>query len=160
MSFYSYRIVHKRISSGTNNIEQERSINALYLGRAENDSGYIVFKLDTKAVVSVNRVVVIPTLKTVIDRVNGIRISEKQPEGVKFTDRDGRVSINDLNLNLDNDNDNDSNASNESFDHDKEYQDEFDREGKDEDLATNKVQDNHFQLPFQQYHALLIDKPS
>ena len=62
---------------GTNNTEQERSIDALYLGRAENGNGHIVFKLDTRAVVSVNRVVVIPTLKTVIDRVNAMGISEK-----------------------------------------------------------------------------------
>ena len=48
---------------GTNNTEQERSIDVLYLGWVENGSSHIVFKLDTKAVVLVNRVVVIPTLK-------------------------------------------------------------------------------------------------
>ena len=55
---------------GPNNTEQERSIDALCLGRAENGSGHIVFKVDTKTVVSVNRVVVIPTPKSVIDRVS------------------------------------------------------------------------------------------
>ena len=34
------------------------------------------------------------------------------------------------------------------------------KEGKDKDLATNKVQDNHFQLPLQQYRSLLTTKPS
>ena len=134
---------------GTNDIERERSIDTLYLGQAENVSGHIVFKLDTKAVVSVNRVVVITTSKTVIDRINEMGASEKQPEGVQFTGRDGRVSISNLDLNLDDNNDDNSNASDESFNHDKEYQKEFEKEGKDKDLATNRVQDNHFQLPFQ-----------
>ena len=143
-----------------------RSIDALYLGRAENGSGHIVFKLDTKAVVSVNRVVVIPTPKTIIDRMNEMGTSEKQPEGVQFTNRDDRVSINDLDLdlNLDDDDDDYSNSSDESFDHDKEYQEEFEKEEKTrfEDLATDEVQDNHFQLPFQQHQAatLLIDNLS
>ena len=108
------------VIGGTDNTEQERSINALYLGRADNGSGHIVFKLDTKAVVSANRVVVIPTSKVVIDRVNEMGISEKQPEGVQFTNRDGKVTINDLDLNLDDNDNNNSNASDESFDHDKE----------------------------------------
>ena len=32
----------------TNDTEQERSINTLYLGRAENGSGHVVFKLDKR----------------------------------------------------------------------------------------------------------------
>ena len=111
----------------------------MYLGRAENGSGHIVFKLDKKAVVSVNRVIEVPTPKIGIDRVNKMRISEKQPEGIQFTDRDDRVSINNLDLNLDNNNNDHSNASDESFDHNKEYQKKFDGEGKDDDLATNEV---------------------
>ena len=39
---------------GTNDTEQERSIDALYLGRTDNGSGCVVFKFDTKVVVSVN----------------------------------------------------------------------------------------------------------
>ena len=35
----------------TNDTENERSIDALYLGRADNGSGHRVFKLGTKAVV-------------------------------------------------------------------------------------------------------------
>ena len=46
------------------------------MGRAENGSGHIVFKLDTKAVVSVNRVVLIPTPSTIIDKVNKMGHSE------------------------------------------------------------------------------------
>ena len=62
----------------TNDTKQERSIDALYLGSTDNGSGHIVFKLDTKAIVSVNRVEVIPTPQTIIDRVDQLRASEKQ----------------------------------------------------------------------------------
>ena len=62
---------------GINDIEKERSIHALYLGHTDNDSGHIVFKLDTKAVVSVNRVMEIPTPQTIIDRINQIGLTEK-----------------------------------------------------------------------------------
>ena len=78
---------------GTNSTDQERSIDALYLGRTENGNGHIVFKLDAKAVVLVNRVVLIPTSSTIIDRVNEMGHLEKQPEGVQFTNKDVRVSI-------------------------------------------------------------------
>ena len=120
---------------GGTSTDRERSIDTLYLGRTENGRGHIVFKLDTKAVVSVNRVVVISTPKTIIDRVNEMGTSEKQPGGVQFINRDGRVSINDLNLNLDDDDDEESNASDESFDHNKEYQEEFEKK-KRQDLKT------------------------
>ena len=62
-----------------------------------------------------------------------------------------------MDLNLNDNGDDDSNASDESFNHDEEYQDEFDKEEKTrfEDLATDEVQDDHFQLPFQQHQALM-----
>ena len=81
---------------GTNDKKQERLIDALYLGRADNGSGHSVFKLDTKSVVSVNKVVIIPTPQAVIDRINQIRVSEKQPEGIHFLDKDGKVTIHDV----------------------------------------------------------------
>ena len=67
----------QELVGGTNDTEQERSIDALYLGQADNGSGHNVFNLSTKAVVSVNRVVVIPTPQTVIERVNAMGVSEK-----------------------------------------------------------------------------------
>ena len=88
---------------GTNDTKTERSIGSLYLGRSDNGSGHIVLQLDTKVVVSVNRVVVIPTPASVTDRVNKMGIAEKQPEGIEFSYRDGRVTINDLDLNMDDD---------------------------------------------------------
>ena len=62
-----------------------------------------------------------------------------------------------MDLNLNNDDDDNSNASDESFDHDKEYQEEFGKEEKTrfDNLATEKTQDDHFQLQFQQHQALL-----
>ena len=147
----------QNVNGGTNDTDKERSIDTLYLGRADNKSGHSVFKLDTKAVVSANRLVVIPTTKTDIDRIDEMGTLEKQPEGVQFRNKDGKVTINDLDLNLNDDDNNDSNASDESFFHDKEYQEEFNKEEKMrfEDLATDEVQDDHFQLPLQQHQALL-----
>ena len=60
----------------------------------------------------VNRVVIIPNLKAVIDRINKMGISEKQTEDAQFTDRDRRVEISDLDLNLNDDNDNINNNNN------------------------------------------------
>ena len=88
--------------------------------------------------ISVNRLVVVPTSEMVINRVNEMRISEKQPEGIQFTDRDGRVSINNFDLDLDDNNDDNSNASDKSFDHNKEYQEEFENEGKTKTLQPMK----------------------
>ena len=108
---------------GTNDTEQERLINTLYLGFTDNDSGHIVFKLDTKVVVSVNRVVVTPTPQTIINRVNQMGALEKQQDRIQFMNMDGKVTIYDLDLNHaddDNDNDKNSNAPDESFDHDEE----------------------------------------
>ena len=67
---------------GINDIEEEISIIALYLGRIANGSGHNIFKLNTKAVVSFNRVVVVPTPQSVIDPVKQMGISEKQSEEI------------------------------------------------------------------------------
>ena len=122
---------------GTNDTETERSINSLCLGRSDNGSGHSMFTLDTKVGVSVNRVVVIPTPASVTTRVNKMGIAEKQSEGIQFSDRDGRVTINDLDLSMNDENE--SNASNKSFDHNEEYQKEFDNNEKpgNEDLNTD-----------------------
>ena len=145
------------LMGGTIDTEKEKSIDALYLGRADNGSGHSVFRLDTKVVVSVNRTVILPTPGTVIDRVNEMGVSVKQPEGIRFSDKDSRVTINDLNLKMDND-DNNRNASGESFDHDKEYQKNMRKKIKMKNLQPTKTQVDNFQLPFQQYHALLTDQ--
>lgn len=113
---------------GTNNREKERSINALYLGRADNGSGHRVFKLGTKVVVSVNRVMIILTPQTIMGWVDKMGVSEKQPEGIQFTGFDGKITIHDLDLNrADNDDDN-SNTSDKGFVHDKGYQKGFDND--------------------------------
>jgi hypothetical protein len=49
-------------TGGTNSTDIERSIDALYIGRADNGSGHSVFKLNTKQAVSVNRVRVLSSL--------------------------------------------------------------------------------------------------
>ena len=99
----------------------------------------------------------IPTPQTVIDWVDQMGVSEKQPEGIQFTGLDGKITIHDLDLNRADDDDNNSNASNKNFVHDKEYQKEFDNNlrKEDKDLNTNGTQEDHFRLPFQQHNALL-----
>ena len=107
---------------GTNDTDQDKLINELYFRQVENGSGHIIFKLEMKAVVLVNRVILILTLEKVIIHINKMGVLENQPEGVQFTDRDGRVSIRNVAVNLNNkDNNNNSNASDEIFDHDKKY---------------------------------------
>jgi hypothetical protein len=59
-------------TGGSNSTDQERSINALYIGRADNGSGHIVFKLNTKQPVSVNHVTPIPTTEATIKTINSI----------------------------------------------------------------------------------------
>ena len=104
-----------------------------------------MFKLNTKAVVSVNRVEVIPTPTTIIDQVNAMGEAEHQPEGIHFSGIDGKITIHDLDLNT-GDNDSDSNASDDDFQPDDEYQKEFDDEAKlqGQGLVSDESQDDHF----------------
>ena len=74
-----------------------------------------MFKLDTKARVSANRFKIIPTTQTVRDRINEMAAVEKQQEGVQFTDKDGKVTINDMDLNLNDNGDDDSKESESSI---------------------------------------------
>ncbi|OEU05741.1 hypothetical protein FRACYDRAFT_258465 [Fragilariopsis cylindrus CCMP1102] len=116
------------LTGGTNSTDQERSIDALYIGRADNGSGHSVFKLSTKQVVSVNRVVIIPTSEATITAVNHIGSEEGQPEGLEFSDMNGKITLDDFAAN--DNNDDDSNASDADFKMDEEYQDEPDKERK------------------------------
>jgi hypothetical protein len=109
----------------TNSTDQERSIDSLYIGRADNGSGHIVFKLSTKQVLPVNRVTPIPTSEANIQTVNDIGDQEQQPEGIQFPDINGNITLQDF---ADNDNDQDSNASDDDFKIDEEYQEEMDTE--------------------------------
>ena len=77
--------------------------------------------MDTKAFVSANRVEVIPTPQTIVDRVDQMGVSEKQPKGIKFTILDGKATIHNLDLNCANDDDDNSNACDNFFVHDREY---------------------------------------
>lgn len=72
------------VVSSTDNTEQEKLINALYLGLTDNDSGHILFRWDKNTVVLGNRVVVIPRPQTIIAQVNQMEVSEKEPERFSF----------------------------------------------------------------------------
>ncbi|OEU06188.1 hypothetical protein FRACYDRAFT_255934, partial [Fragilariopsis cylindrus CCMP1102] len=139
------------LTGGTNSTVQERSIDALYIGRADNGSGHTVFKLKTKQVVSVNRVVTIPTSQSNIQAVNDIELRY-----MTFAD-----------------NDDDSNASDDDFKIDEEYQDEIEKERKleEKDTPDNDAdpdskefgdvepdsQNDYFQNPIQQHNRETLD---
>jgi hypothetical protein len=93
-------------------------VDALYIGRADNGSGHVVFKLNTKLPVSINRVTIIPTSEATIKTINDIGEQESQPEGIEFSDLNGRITLQDF---ADNDNDDDSNASDADFNIEEEY---------------------------------------
>ena len=48
-------------------------------------------------------------------------VSEKQPDGIQFTNMDGRVTIYDLDFKHDDDDDDDNNSSDECFEHNNKY---------------------------------------
>ena len=86
------------MTGGTNSIKKERSVDVLYLGRNDNRSGHLVFKLDTKLVISINSFTMINTPTLVIDRINKMGEDEKQPDGIEFMS-DGILLFKDLYLN-------------------------------------------------------------
>jgi hypothetical protein len=124
----------------------------LYIGEADNGSGHIVFKLDTKQPVSVNRIPTIPTTEAIIKTVNDIGDGESQPEGVEFSDMHGRITLEDFAAN---DNDDDSNASDADIKMDEEYHDEVKDDlmlEKQEGIIGNDdpdSQEDYFQNPIQ-----------
>jgi hypothetical protein len=143
-------------TGGTNSTDQERSIDSLYIGRADNGSGHEVFKLNTKQVVSVNRVTVIPTSEAAIKIINDIGEQENQPEGIEFSDMNGRITLQDF---ADNANDDGSNASDDDFVIDEEYK----QEEKDDNALDAEEgiiggddpdsQEEYFQTAIQQHNT-------
>ena len=53
-----------------NDTSEERSVNDLYLGPADNSFGHSVFRLQTTQKISVLRMTLIPMIKDIEDRVN------------------------------------------------------------------------------------------
>jgi hypothetical protein len=148
-------------TGGTNGTGQERSIDSLYLGRADNGSGHDVYKHSTKQLVSVNRVTEIPTTDDMINIVNSITEQEAQPEGIEFSDMHGRITLQDFAAD---DNDHDSNASDDDFKLDEEYKKEVDNEivfDKEEGSVGNEgpdLQEDYFQNPIQHHNTAVANK--
>jgi hypothetical protein len=143
-------------TGGSNSTDKERSVDALYIGRADNGSGQTVFKLNTKQTISVNRVTIIPTSEATIKTINDIGENKNQPEGIEFSDMHGRITQEDFAAN-DND-DGDSNASDDDFEIDEEYKDELKNDillEKQEGIVGNDdpdSQEDYFQNPIQQHN--------
>jgi hypothetical protein len=137
-------------TGGNNDTGKERSVDALYTGRADNGSGHVVFKLSTKQQVSVNRVTAITPTADHIKLVEDIAESENHPEGLEFANINGKVTLDDF---IEGINDDDSNASDDDFVHDEEYQKQFNEETrleKNEGLAVDKDQADAFGNDLQQ----------
>lgn len=83
-----------------------------------------MFKLDTQSLVLANQVKQIPTSSYVINRINVIGEARDQPNGIKFSTMDYRVSVWDLELNQNDD----SNASINSFVPNEKYEKKFNDE--------------------------------
>jgi hypothetical protein len=105
-------------TGGNNDTGKERSVDALYIGRADNGSAHVIFKLSTKQRVSVNRVTVITPTADHIKLVEDIAEAENQPEGLEFANINGKATLDDFIEGI-NDSD-DSNASDDDFVHDKQ----------------------------------------
>jgi hypothetical protein len=140
-------------TGGNNDTGKERSVDALYIGRADNGSGHVVFKLSTKQRLSVNRVTAITPTADHIKLVEDIAEAENQPEGLEFANINGKVTLDDFIDGINDDNNNDSNASDDDFVHDEEYQKEFNEETrleKNEGLAVDEDQADAFGNDLQQ----------
>jgi hypothetical protein len=93
---------------------------------------------------------IVPTTEAAIKTVNNIGKQESQPEGIEFSDLNGRITLQDF---AENDNDEDSNASDDDFKIDEEYQDEEKNEivlEEEEGAIGNdgpKSQEDYFQNP-------------
>jgi hypothetical protein len=151
---------HQEKSSLARSFDQERSIDSLYIGRADNGSRHTVFKLSTKQVVSVNRVTTTPTSESIVQTVNDIGEQEGQPEGIQFSNLNGEITLQDF---AENDNDEDSNASDDDFKIDDEYKEEMSDEialEEEESVIGNDdpdTQEDYFQTPIQQHENSVRD---
>jgi hypothetical protein len=115
-------------TGGNNDKGKERSVDALYISRADNGSGHVIYKLSTKQRVSVNRITAITPTADHIKLVEDIAEAENQPEGLEFASINGKVTLDDFIegiIDSDDGDDDDSNASDDDFVQDEEYQKEF-----------------------------------
>ena len=82
---------------GSNSVEEERTCNALYIGRSDsNKKGHLVFKLSTRQPISCNKVTEIPVTQDHINRVNEIGKKDHQPDSLVITDASGNTTILDI----------------------------------------------------------------
>ena len=138
----------------TNKTDEERTVDALYIGPNNNSTGHYMFKLKTKEGILVPKVTPLPIPESVIKVVNEMGGKEGQVEGIHFGNLYGDVSINDIKVCdieqgvLDNDNQNDNNS---IVTYDKYYYDAKEAEEEDEiaadleeEVGDDKLQRDQF----------------
>lgn len=98
----------------TNDTGEERKVDLLYLGPADNGCGHVVFKSQTKQPISLPRVALIIITNNIINKVNQIGIYEGDQKGIICTDMFGNVMLDDFDFSNYSDDDC-SNASDKSY---------------------------------------------
>jgi hypothetical protein len=150
-------------TGGNNDTGKECSVDALYIGRADNGSGHVIFKLSTKQQVSVNRVTAITPTANHIKLVEDIAKAENQPEGLEFANINGKVTLDDFIEGINDGDDNNSNVSDDDFVHNEKYQKEFNEETrleKNEGLAVDEDQADAFSNDLEQLVQDPTDRPA
>ena len=135
--FGQFGLGHIGAENNLTDPENERSFDCLYVRRADNGSGDIVFALDTLQQRSVNRFTAVPISIDTINRVNKLGKDDKQPEGLIFGDFYSKATIHDFD---DDAGDDDGNASDEDFEHDESYDQEFEEEAAKENRIIDKFE--------------------
>ena len=80
----------------TNETDEERTVDALYIGPDNNGTGYYKFKLKTKEKILVPKVTSIPMSELITKVVNEMGGKEGEAEGILFVNLYGDVTINNI----------------------------------------------------------------
>ncbi len=137
VDFGQFGLGHIRAENNLTNPENERSFDCLYVRRADNGSGDIIFALDTLQQRSVNRFTAIPISIDTIKRVNKLGKDDKQPEGLIFGDFYNKTTVHDFD---DDAGGSDGNASDKDFKHDQAYEQVFEEEAAKENRFIDKLE--------------------
>jgi hypothetical protein len=110
------QFVHSSIGETSILTDVYRTFEPLYIGRNDNCSGHYVFNIRTGCRKSVARITPLPMPQRVMDRINAMRLHDKQPEGIVIGDRNDQQTVNNFNIRLDENEEVDDDATDASFD--------------------------------------------
>ena len=138
----------------TNQTNEERTVEALYIGPNNNGTGHYKFKLMTKEKILVPKVTPLSMLESIIKVINEMGAKEGEVKGIQFGNLYGDVTINDIEICdikqglLDDhyQNDNDSIVTDDEFYYDAKEAEEEDELAADleEEVGDNELQRDYF----------------